>query len=604
MVREAYRRRQGRSLDEIYADRLSLGERLRWRLSLLTRGLEELPPFWSSYALTLTQTVGAGVLALPIALGAVGPLPGVVLIVVLGLINVLTVAAVAEAFARTGEVRWGGAFFGRLVNGYLGRAAGGVLTVALALISMMALLAYYIGLSTTMADATKVPAPVWAAALFAVGLAVALRRRLDATVTAALLVGAVNLVAIAVLTALAVRHLEPANLGRVAVPFVGGRPFEPAALELIFGVVLIAFFGHTSVGSCARVVLAREPGGRALIRGATAAMATAVVLYAVWVLAVGGAVDPDRLAAEPGTALAPLAEVAGPAVVAVGTVFAILAMGMASVNFSVGLVDQARELLARWGRLAGVGSVLPVAAVFVTGTTLLVTDRESFAGPLGLVGTVIAPVLAGVFPVLLLVASRRRGNYVPDRVPRLLGRPAVAAAVFAVFAAALLAHGLFIWSSWTQRAIALAVFGLVLAISAHILRSGALTPLATVELRRDRDSGLDLLQLTANGRRLDARVRMRVRGGPERAAEVSGAVALPPGLLSARVDLARVDAAQLRVWVHEVDLAGGSEPLPATVALIDPDGHVRRPGAADRATTPLDGGPVEVEIVLGDGRTA
>ena len=64
-------------------------------------------------------------LALPIAVAGVGPLPGVAIIVVLGLLNVLTVAAVAETFARTSSVRWRGAYFGRVVRGYLGREPAG-----------------------------------------------------------------------------------------------------------------------------------------------------------------------------------------------------------------------------------------------------------------------------------------------------------------------------------------------------------------------------------------------------------------------------------------------------------------------------------------------
>ncbi len=42
--------------------------------------LETLPPFWTAFALTLTETVGAGILALPIALAEIGPLAGLIVI--------------------------------------------------------------------------------------------------------------------------------------------------------------------------------------------------------------------------------------------------------------------------------------------------------------------------------------------------------------------------------------------------------------------------------------------------------------------------------------------------------------------------------------------
>jgi hypothetical protein len=123
-VGHAYQRQHGRSLDSIYAPSMTAVDRLRWARAGLARRLESLPPFWTVFALTPTETVGAGVLALPITLAAVGPLAGVVLLVLLGVVNQVTIAALAESVARSGAVRYGNAFFGRLVADYLGGTAG------------------------------------------------------------------------------------------------------------------------------------------------------------------------------------------------------------------------------------------------------------------------------------------------------------------------------------------------------------------------------------------------------------------------------------------------------------------------------------------------
>ena len=120
----AYRDRHRGELTDVYDTDLSWREKLRWSRARLFRRLEELPPFWTTYGLTLTETVGAGMLALPIAVAGVGPLPGVAIIVVLGLLNVLTVAAVAETFARTSSVRWRGAYFDAWSAGTSGEPAG------------------------------------------------------------------------------------------------------------------------------------------------------------------------------------------------------------------------------------------------------------------------------------------------------------------------------------------------------------------------------------------------------------------------------------------------------------------------------------------------
>ncbi len=157
-VVEEHRRRYGTHPDDGWAQSLPIQERLRWLGTRVAMWLETLPPFWSAFALTLTETVGAGILALPIALAGVGPLPGVVLIVVLGLANVLSVTAVAESVTRTGAVRWRGAFIGGVVREHLGRHAAVLTAVALAAYAVASLVAYYIGLATMVAKATGIPA--------------------------------------------------------------------------------------------------------------------------------------------------------------------------------------------------------------------------------------------------------------------------------------------------------------------------------------------------------------------------------------------------------------------------------------------------------------
>src|SRR5207244_3316653 len=115
-VRASYQRLHGEPLEAIYAPRLGALDRLRWRRAELARRLEELPPFWSAYALSLTEAVGAGILALPIALAGVGPLPGIAFLVVLGLLNVVTIGGLVESITRSGEMRYGTAYFGRLAG--------------------------------------------------------------------------------------------------------------------------------------------------------------------------------------------------------------------------------------------------------------------------------------------------------------------------------------------------------------------------------------------------------------------------------------------------------------------------------------------------------
>src|SRR5204862_8125381 len=138
-VRQAYERLYGEPLESVFAARVTVSDRLRWTWSALAARLESLPPFWTAYSLTLTETVGATILALPIALAAVGPLPGVRILVVPGGVNVLAVTFMAEAISRSGTIRYGSAFFGRLVADYLGRGGSLVLTISLFVLCLLVL---------------------------------------------------------------------------------------------------------------------------------------------------------------------------------------------------------------------------------------------------------------------------------------------------------------------------------------------------------------------------------------------------------------------------------------------------------------------------------
>src|SRR5947209_10345492 len=261
-VQRTFERQYRQSLDMIYSRQPGLLNWVRWRWNTLGEWIENLPPFWAVYSLIFAEMVGASVLALPIALAGVGPLAGVVVLVVMGVFNVLTIAAMAEAVTRNGSMRYQGSYLGRLVQDYLGRPGSMLLTAILFLDCCLLLLVYYLGISLTLAEATPVPAGVWAGIIFLLGIYFVRRKTLDATVTSALVIGAINLGLILTLSILALGRLRVEHLSYVHIPFLNGSPFEPALLGLIFGIVLSAYAGHLSVSSCARTMLQRDPGGQ------------------------------------------------------------------------------------------------------------------------------------------------------------------------------------------------------------------------------------------------------------------------------------------------------------------------------------------------------
>ena len=826
-VRQAYRRLYGQPFESIFAARATLGERLRWAWAGLARWLENLPPFWTAYALTITETVGATILALPIAVAGIGPLAGAVLLAVLGVINVLTIAFLSEAVARSGAIRYGSGFIGKVVDDYLGRAGSLVLSLGIFVLCFLALQAYYIGFASALEGATRVPAVVWVVLLFLTGLYFLRRESLSATIASALVVGAVNVVLVVVLSLVAFTHLRPENFFHVDVPLLGGQALDPAILGLVFGVILAAYFGHLSVSTCARVVLRRDPSARSLVWGAAAAQATVIILYCLFVLAVNGAIAPQVLAGERGTALDPLSAEIGPIVYLLGSVFVVLGMGMASIQFTLVLFNLVRErlpsvarpvvvlprrrgvllfherrrggagtsglrlglvylglsggkarfrldveldgalrrvetaadghwevlgdptLLERLPELRGRGGRLvlevmeadqqrvrvqvissmrpsyegvrdaagldladvfalpdsqaeligwmirqgqvslaevaqytgqgegaaralleelaeqgfvaeqvgpegapnygvrlatrrgrqgsaqvwqalgeegdppsgteashpsrtsgvlrllrrlssseygsfvlgasPIAIAFLLAEWLLLTGSGSFTGLLSLIGVLIVPLLSGIFPVLLLVASRRKGERVPQAVYRFLGNPLLLAVIYVLYLASVFLHGLVIWSDPLQRAIALLVG--VMVVGMTLAMRGVLARRMVVELREDED-GRALFSVTAAGRPTATDVQLRYPKGEQRHKAAAGEIPAFSSLCQATFWPEVSAVTQLKVWAHKVTPEGDSEGVAGSL-------HVRQGDKTKEFDLKLSKGQVILPVAPG-----
>jgi amino acid permease len=533
---------------------------MAWRRSAIAERLERIPPFWIAFALTLTECVGAGILALPVAMAGIGPLGAVILIAVFGAINVLTVSALAESITRTGAMRYGTAYFGRLVGEYFGQSGVVLLSLSVFVLNAAMLIVALIGFGAVLGSLIGLPLWLWATVLFVADLALLARERLDGTIASAVVVGAVNIALILALSAVALTHARSANFNYVHVPVLDGRPVDTGVLALVFGVVLLAFFGHTSAANSAKVVLGRDPTGRALVRGNIAALSTAAVLYALTVLSFGGALDPGVLEGAKGTALEPLAAQAGVAVRVLGAIFAVLAIGMGSVYASLGLYNQMiewRPRNERWLRFA-TGAAVPTA-LFAVVLWLIAANRQSFTTPLGYAGALTVPLIGGVMPMVLVVASRRRAEYVPRKAIPLVGNPLVAAMVAGLFLVGVLVNGLFIWHSPLPRLAALAVAIVMAGAIIGAGRLGAFRRRTVIELRAEPERDLGAIEITAAGHTLQPPIQLDGQPG------APGAFERFSRLREAVVDLPADAPAEVHVWAHRVTRDGDSEDIPVEV---------------------------------------
>lgn len=604
-VQRAYERLYAGPLPAIYAPSATWRDRLRWALSGLAARVESLPPFWVAFGLTIPA--GAGMLALPIAVAGVGALVGILLLIFFGLINALTAAALAESVARSGTTRFGLGFLGQLVSEYLGNAGSVLMTAVLAVNSLLVLIIFYLGIADTFAGATGLPASIWVFCIFLVGLYFLSRKSLNTTVASTLVMAALNVTVLFIIPLFALPYIQPANLAYVKIPFVAGQPFDPALLSPILGVMLSNFFSHLLVANYGRAVIRRDPGARAWIWGVIAAIGLTTLVSCLWVVLINGALSPQKLASHTGTALTALAEQVGPVVNWLGSICVVLSLGMASIATSLGLLFMVEERLpaAMQGKPGSRGrfllSISPVVVAFLAAEWLSITGKSSFAGLLGFVAGFSLPLMGGVYPVLLLASTRRKGDFVPGLVLRLLGNPVFLVGTYLLFVGCIFVYGLFIFESLIERAIALLVGVVMLVVTLMMLRRGMLAGRVAIELREDRSpGGTSLISLTASGRPLMTQVCLVDSAGEHQGQSENGQVPVACGLRSATIQLPASAARELKIWVHTITPEWRSETLPAWVC-VRTDGLVEEFDLASRGGQILLSNPgeaCEVEIAL------
>jgi hypothetical protein len=303
-----------------------------------------------------------------------------------------------------------------------------------------------------------------------------------------------------------------------------------------------------------------------------------MVLNVLWVLAVCGAIAPDVLASEASTALVPLAAEIGPQVQVLGAIFVVLSMGLGLIQFSLALFNLARERIGRrkvWGGSRGrfLISLTPVVVVVLVAEWMVLTGTGSFAGILGFLGVMVHSLMSGIFPVLLLAASRRKGEVVPGVSYRALGHPLVIGGVYLVFLANLVLHGLVIWEEPFMRAGGVLMGVLIVVVTVAMARRGAFATRAVVGVRRDRRrSGESFAAVVVGGKPADAEMRLTDADG-ERTVSGSTLAFRDGGVLGpVGIQLRSAGATQLKVWAHAISPEGLSESLPVLATIRDGDG--------------------------------
>jgi hypothetical protein len=215
--------------------------------------------------------------------------------------------------------------------------------------------------------------------------------------------------------------------------------------------------------------------------------------------------------------------------------------------------------------------LFPLILIFLVCEWLLVKRLESFAQMLAFLGIAALPVEIGIFPVLLLYASRRKGEYVPGFVLRFLAHPVIVGTIYLVAVGILFLHGLFIWQDPFQRVLALLVGIAILGATILMMRQGAFARRVVIEVRQDgggKEQENGTFAVTNCGQAATQVAVWLGYANSERSYEAAcGSIPAFEDLYSARFFIPMTQAQELMVWVHRVTPQGRSENLPALVKV-------------------------------------
>jgi hypothetical protein len=264
----------------------------------------------------------------------------------------------------------------------------------------------------------------------------------------------------------------------------------------------------------------------------------------------------------------------------------------------------------------------PLLLIFLVVEWLFVQKLESFSEVIGFVGVVAVAVLAGAFPVLLLLASRRKGENVPGFILPFLAHPLIAGTIYLVSVSILFLHGLFIWQNPFQRVIAILVGVVILAITFMMVRRGTFARRLVIELRQDpavKEQSSGTFMVTDCGQRAtQAKVELGYVDRAQFDQAASGAVPDFSELCSAKFYVPGTKAQELMLWIHRVTAEGQSENLPALVKVFSGQDiqEFHLDGASKQFVLPLQGAgkkeskgqpretdQIEVEVQL-EGKSA
>jgi amino acid permease len=342
-------------------------------------------------------TIGAGILALPVAASRSGFFPLVLLLLFLGTISLLSALYIAEATLCSGKEK----HLPGLARVYLGRWGLAAMIAGTMVFIYGALSSYLMAGGQIYHDLSNGAIPAWLGTLIH---CVAGSLIIYSGMLAASRVEAYLFYVMLMLLGILVVMLFP----RIDVQLVA-RSGWLAAPE-VFGVTVFAFVGHSVLPSIA-AALQRK---RSIIKVATGGIVIPCILYAIWSFVVLGVVPASssspsslegaRAAGQPATV--PLGLLVGGSVMLLGTVFAAVATLTSYAGFGLSLSDEYADIASMTPKKRLAGSVR-LALVSAPPVLIALLNPTGFVDMLDIAGAVGGATFVGILPALMVLRIRK-----------------------------------------------------------------------------------------------------------------------------------------------------------------------------------------------------
>lgn len=376
-------------------------------------------------------SVGAGILALPVASYDLGLPLSMGLLVVLGVLNMLSGLLIAETMLRTKETE----HLPGLAKDYLGDKGALVMSAAIAFSIYGALAAYMIAGGVSLHQLSGGIIPQWLGSViyFSAATGVVYGGMWFLKNAEKALFSFMILLASAVVL-LALPHAT-----------VAGSDITFSSLPLAFGVMFFAYSAHQVIPTVGN---AMRKNGKEFARAVVIGMSVPILMYITWntvLVSAIPAIDMDvaRFHGEPVTV--PLGKVAGLAALTAGSLFALFSTFTSFAGSAYSMVDAMQDALYHWKHVA-VKRWLVIICVVVPSLMLSLLNPGGFLRALDIAGFYGGGMLIGVFTPLIYLSARKNGDKKPSfTVP--FGQFA-AYAILIVFSAALLFKTYLIFTGW------------------------------------------------------------------------------------------------------------------------------------------------------------